>query len=150
VHAATIHGGTGWSTYAEHCAIRLERRIIPGETSATAVAEVQALCDTLRAARPTFDARVSLACAQPPSDLALDAPLTRAVIDAAQAQGLSGEVAGLWCWTDAALFNAAGIPALCFGPGDIARAHSAREWVEVAQLERATDVLEQVCASWGR
>jgi len=150
VHAATIHGGTGWSTYAEHCAIRLERRTIPGETSDSVLAEVQALCDAQHAMRSTFGARVSLACAQPPSDLAVDAPLTRAVIDAAQSHGLSGEVAGLSCWTDAALFNAAGIPALCFGPGDIARAHSAREWVEVVQLERATDVLEQVCASWGR
>jgi acetylornithine deacetylase len=150
VHAATIAGGSGWSTYAEQCVVRLERRTIPGETSESAIAEVQALCDTLQATRPTFAARVSLACAQPPSDLAADAPLTRAVIEAAQAQGLPGDVTGLWCWTDAALFNAAGIPALCFGPGDIARAHSAREWVEVAQVERATDVLEQVCASWGR
>jgi acetylornithine deacetylase len=46
------------------------------------------------------------------------------------------------------LFAQAGIPALCFGPGDIARAHSATEWVEVEQIEQATQVLEQVCASW--
>ena len=57
---------------------------------------------------------------------------------------------GLGCWTDAALFNAAGIPALCFGPGDIARAHSAEEWVERSQIERATQVLERVCSAWGK
>ena len=34
-------------------------------------------------------------------------------------------------WTDAALLNAAGIPAICFGPGDIALAHAAEEYIEV-------------------
>ena len=51
---------------------------------------------------------------------------------------------------DAALFAAVGIPAVCFGPGDIARAHSATEWVELAQLQQATDVLTRVCRAWGR
>jgi acetylornithine deacetylase len=92
----------------------------------------------------------SLTCAQPPLDLDLDAPLTGATIAGARAHGLEGNVAGLSCWTDAALFDAAGIPALCFGPGDIARAHSAQEWVESADIERAADVLEHICASWGR
>ncbi len=150
LHAATIHGGTGWSTYADQCTLRIERRTIPGELAVSVMQEVQALCDEIRASRPEFEATLSLACAQPPSDLALDAPLTRAVLSAVGAQGLSETVTGLACWTDAALFNAAGIPALCFGPGDIARAHSAEEWVEHEQLEQATAVLEQVCAAWGR
>jgi acetylornithine deacetylase len=30
-----------------------------------------------------------------------------------------------------------------FGPGDIAQAHTADEWVEVAQLEAATAVIER-------
>ena len=38
-------------------------------------------------------------------------------------------------WTEASLFSAAGLTALVYGPGDIAQAHAADEWVEVAQLE---------------
>ena len=41
-------------------------------------------------------------------------------------------------WTDAALLNAAGIPAICFGPGDIALAHAAEEYVPIDEIERAT------------
>ncbi|HEY7905552.1 MAG TPA: M20/M25/M40 family metallo-hydrolase, partial [Wenzhouxiangella sp.] len=49
-----------------------------------------------------------------------------------------GEPVGFW--TEAALFSQAGLPALVLGPGDIAQAHTADEWVAVAQLERAFDV----------
>lgn len=40
-------------------------------------------------------------------------------------------------WTEASLFSAAGYNALVFGPGDIAQAHTADEWVAIEQLERA-------------
>jgi acetylornithine deacetylase len=40
-------------------------------------------------------------------------------------------------WTEASLFSAAGLTALVFGPGDIAQAHTADEWVALDQLEAA-------------
>ncbi len=150
LHAATIRGGTGWSTYAETCTLHIERRTLPGETAQQTLAEVEAMIASLAAERPTFRADARLTTAQPPLDLAEDAPLTRVAVAAARARGLEGRISGLSCWTDAALFDAAGIPALCFGPGDIARAHSAREWVERSDIERAAGVLEHVCAAWGR
>ena len=39
-------------------------------------------------------------------------------------------------WTEASLFSAAGMTALVYGPGDIAQAHTADEWVSLEQLER--------------
>jgi acetylornithine deacetylase len=150
LHAATIAGGSGWSTYAERCTLQIERRTIPGESGAHALEEVQALCAALALTLPSFHAEATLVCAQPPLDLPINAPLTRMVAHAAGVDGVDAPIEGLSCWTDAALFDAAGIPALCFGPGDIARAHSAEEWVERSQIERAADVLEQVCSTWGR
>jgi acetylornithine deacetylase len=38
-------------------------------------------------------------------------------------------------WTEASLFSAAGMTALVYGPGDIAQAHTADEWVALEQLE---------------
>ena len=40
-------------------------------------------------------------------------------------------------WTEASLFSAAGLTALVFGPGDIAQAHAADEWVSLDQLQAA-------------
>ena len=42
----------------------------------------------------------------------------------------------------------AGIPAICFGPGDIALAHSAEEFVPVAEIVTATRVLTSVVSEW--
>ena len=39
-------------------------------------------------------------------------------------------------WTEASLFSAAGLTAMVYGPGDIAQAHTADEWVELEQLQR--------------
>lgn len=41
-------------------------------------------------------------------------------------------------WTEASLFSAAGLTAIVYGPGDIAQAHTADEWVALDQLERYT------------
>jgi acetylornithine deacetylase len=51
-------------------------------------------------------------------------------------------------WTDAALLNAAGIPAICFGPGDIGLAHAAEEFVPVKEIESATRVLTDLALRW--
>jgi acetylornithine deacetylase len=150
VHASMISGGTGWSTYPETCTLKIERRTVPGETGESTVAELQLLCDMVRESRPDFRASVSLDLFQPASDLPVTAPLTRALVDAARLESVPQVVEGLSCWTDAALFNAAGIPALCFGPGDIGLAHSAEEWVEVDEITKATAILERVCSTWGR
>jgi len=40
-------------------------------------------------------------------------------------------------WTEASLFSAAGLTALVYGPGDIAQAHTADEWVALDQLAAA-------------
>ncbi|MFZ5638610.1 MAG: acetylornithine deacetylase [Pseudomonadota bacterium] len=42
-------------------------------------------------------------------------------------------------WTEASLFSAAGLTAIVYGPGDIAQAHTADEWVALDQLERYAD-----------
>ena len=150
LHASMIEGGTGWSTYPAHCSLRVERRTVSGETGDSVRAEFETLCTALRAQRDTYRAEVTLELFQPASDLAVTAPLTQALIAGLQKESLPSPVEGLSCWTDAALFNAAGIPALCFGPGDIALAHSAEEWVETEQIHQATAVLERVCSAWGR
>jgi acetylornithine deacetylase len=42
-------------------------------------------------------------------------------------------------WTEASLFSRAGLPALVLGPGDIAQAHAADEWVAIGQLQQALE-----------
>jgi acetylornithine deacetylase len=149
LHASTISGGVGWSTYPERCVLRVERRTLPGETAHDALGEVEAACARVRARRPEFDATLRLETAQLPSDVAVDAPVARLVTEAAQAvTGARPGVEGLSAWTDAALLNEAGIPAVCYGPGDIALAHAAAEWVPTAEVEAVAAVLTDAARRW--
>ncbi len=47
-------------------------------------------------------------------------------------------------WTEAALFSAAGLTALVYGPGNIAQAHTADEWVALDQLQRVTESYQRI------
>ena len=47
-------------------------------------------------------------------------------------------------WTEASLFSQAGLTALVFGPGDIAQAHTADEWVALEQLEAYAGIVHRI------
>ena len=47
-------------------------------------------------------------------------------------------------WTEASLFSQAGLTAFVYGPGDIAQAHTADEWVALEQLQRYADSITRL------
>ena len=148
LHASTITGGAGWSTYPEACTLCVERRTVPGETTASVMHEVEMLLADLRRTDPTLSVTVS-GRGQLPSDVAVDAPLVRRLSNAsASVRGAAPAIEGLSAWTDAALLNDAGIPAVCFGPGDIALAHAATEYVPLTEIDIATAVLTAFAIDW--
>ena len=148
LHASLIEGGIGMSTYPDRCVVRIERRTLPGEKARDAVAELERACAAVRARRPELRYETRLELAQGPSDVAVDAPVVAALGRALDGAGIARRVEGMSAWTDAALLNDAGIPAICFGPGDISLAHAAEEWIDLAEIERATQTLTLLARSW--
>ena len=47
-------------------------------------------------------------------------------------------------WTEASLFSQAGLTAFVYGPGDIAQAHTADEWVSLDQLQHYTNTIQRI------
>jgi acetylornithine deacetylase len=148
LHASTIRGGVGMSTYPEECVLAIERRTLPGESTELAIREINDACAAVQANNPHLDARVTLTTAQLPSDVPADAPIVELLRGALQSEGVPVRVEGLSAWTDAALLNEAGIPTVCFGPGDIALAHAAEEFVPVGEIETAQRVLTALVKQW--
>jgi acetylornithine deacetylase len=148
LHASSIEGGMGLSTYPDRCLVRIERRTIPGENGADIRREMEQACARVRERRPEFRADIEVLFAQPPSDVSTSAPIVRALSDTLRDKGLSANLTGMSAWTDAALLNQAGIPAICFGPGDMALAHAAEEYIEVQEIHKATEVLAALARSW--
>lgn len=148
LHASSIEGGIGLSTYPDRCIVRIERRTIPGETAADALRELQSACERVRKDVVDFRADVDLLFAQPPSDVAPDEPIADAITTVLSRQGLDADPRGMSAWTDAALLNAAGVPTVCLGPGDMGLAHAAEEYIDTSDVERATDVLVALAEAW--
>jgi acetylornithine deacetylase len=141
-HAGLIRGGTAESVYPERCELVLERRTLPGEDADQVLAELREVLRGVEADHPDVDAELEVTLARPGTEVAPGAPLVQGLLEALEAGGLDARVEGMSAWVDAAFLNEGGIPAVCFGPGDIAQAHSAVEWCPVEEIRACADVLE--------
>jgi acetylornithine deacetylase len=136
LHCATVAGGTGWSTYAARCTLRVERRTLPGETPAQVLRE---LGDVAAAAGERATIREVLS--RSPLECPADSAVADAVRDAAaDVTGTMPEAAGVAYWMDAAIFADAGATTVNYGAAG-GGAHAAVEWVELDSVVRCARVL---------
>jgi succinyl-diaminopimelate desuccinylase len=134
VNVGKIAGGAQPNIVPDACVIEIDRRTLPGETENSVRREIAA---RLRAKR--LSAKISSFKLAPALPLETDArlPLVRQFLRAAnQTRPL-----GVDYFCDAAVLSAGGMPSVVFGPGDIAQAHTADEWISLAELERGKDLL---------
>jgi acetylornithine deacetylase len=148
LHAALLSGGSGLSTYAATSTVHIERRTIPGETEAQAVAEIQALVDALAAADADFHADLRPYFVREPFEVAEDAPIVRA-LDAAAARVLGRSPAhiGDTPWMDAALLQASGVETVVCGPAG-AGAHADGEWVDFESVIQLAEILREAAIDY--
>lgn len=137
LHAATLAGGEGLSTYAASCKLQIERRTIPGETEAQVLAELNALLD------PSINATIRAWFVRDPFEVARDAGIVQALHRATP----NSEFIGDTPWMDAALLSAAGIETVVFGPHG-AGAHASVEWVDLESVERVAAILAEVAVDF--
>jgi acetylornithine deacetylase len=124
LHASTIEGGVELSTYPDRCLLRAERRTIPGETEADVGEEARGLLGDAEG-----DARVTF-FREP-----FEVDESEEIVQLTSRHAGGPEVIGVPFWADSALFAAAGIPTVVFGPAGEG-AHAAVEWADVASAER--------------
>ena len=139
-----IAGGTATNIVPDDAWLLLDRRCLPGEDETSVLAELEGMlakhalddvrvewCSLEKAALSTPD--------EDPSVRSLQAVLREAALDPTPASVGFG--------TDAGVFSAHGIPGVVFGPGSIAQAHTANEWVAIDQVEAASAVFERLLAT---
>ena len=134
VNVGQISGGTQPNIVPASCRIAIDRRTLPGETEAGVRREIAAL---LRAKK--LSAQISSTKLAPALPLETDSKLPL-VQNFLRAAGQSRPV-GVDYFCDAAVLAAGGTPSVVFGPGDIAQAHTADEWISLAELERGKNLL---------
>ena len=148
LHAAMLSGGTGLSTYAPSCMVQIERRTVPGETEAQAVAEIQAIVDRVAAQDADFRATVRCFFARDPFEVAPAATIVHAVDRAVEkVLGRPAKHIGDTPWMDAALLQAAGTEAVVIGATG-AGAHSDCEWVDLESVFQLAEILAETAAEY--
>jgi acetylornithine deacetylase len=134
MNIARLEGGVAFNVIPKEARLTASLRPAPGADPAAMVEELRALAAPATIELPLFHP-------------------TFATRDLAAYRSLLGEIVDrpidLGFWTEAAVLSAAGIDAVVFGPGDIARAHKADERVPIAELHRARDAFVKVFEAHG-
>jgi acetylornithine deacetylase len=145
-----IEGGVGVNIVPERCAIEIDRRTLPREDPDAIIAQVTALAADLMRGRPDLHVECETPfLAERGLETAPDAAVVRALQSAISAVlGPDAPVVpeGVPYGTDATHLR--GIPCVVFGPGDIAQAHSADEWVDLDQVRASGEVLYRLMRSF--
>jgi acetylornithine deacetylase/succinyl-diaminopimelate desuccinylase-like protein len=141
VNVGSIRGGTQPNIVPDACEIALDRRTLPGETMNGVIAELRAFLKRQRLRAEVFDDKAAAPCW--PMETNPGAPLVKALLQHVKQHA----PAGVHYFSDAAIFARGGTPAVLFGPGDIAQAHTAEEWISVRSLNAATTILTRFLQS---
>jgi acetylornithine deacetylase/succinyl-diaminopimelate desuccinylase-like protein len=123
----TINGGSKTNIVPDHCEATLDIRVIPGE-------DPQRIINLIRQAAPDLDI-VHLGSA--PLYTNPDHPLV------AKLSSLGATPIGAPWFCDAAVFAQQGVASIALGPGSIAQAHTADEWIACDDLESGADFFER-------
>jgi len=149
VNVGIIHGGASANIVPERCTIEIECRPPPGEELAAAR---QRLVDHLA---HTVATRFPVAH-EPPYMAGPSMSDQHNGVLANHLCHVVGEVAGscrkvgVPYATNAALFAAAGVPSVVLGPGFLAQAHTAEEWVPLDQVRQTAEILYRFCLAFAQ
>ena len=148
LNVGRVAGGQAVNVVPDLCEFEVERRLLPGEDGR---AEVRACGEWLRA---RVGEGIEILVEEPYLvDPALDTPrgaeVVRAVSEAhASVLGRECSIEGAHYGTDGSKLALRGIETVVCGPGDIARAHTRDESVEVEQVETGARLYRELLARW--
>jgi len=153
INIGLISGGTAYNNVPHECTICIDRRMVPGETQDSCLAEIQQVLDQLASEDPDFKA--SMEIARPdwkwerikkrglnPAITSPDEDISQAVMRAHEtAIGSPVELGYTNGYMDMDfLVNDLGIPTVNYGPGDTVFAHTDHEKLDIDELLKATRV----------
>ena len=142
-----IDGGQSVNIVPDSCEIEIDRRLIPGETWDQAVERARAaVAAKLDPEGFEFEYPWGRMPALETTPGPWLDPLSKAVHEAT---GRAPELVGVPYGTDAGPLGEVGIPAIVFGPGDIAQAHTRDEWIELDQVASAVEAYYRIALALG-
>ena len=118
INFGEIQGGTKFNLVADHCLLKLDRRMLPGESAEDCLAEIRDLCRAVQAADgERFEIDVREVMHVDGAEIPPDAPIVQECRRAFhEVTGAEASIAATSGFEDAHFFIGAGIPVAMFGP----------------------------------
>ncbi len=132
-----VAGGSAPNIVPDACTITLDRRVVPGEDPAAVRPAVARVLEALQPA-VSFDQTPGLD--HPPCGTTRNGAWSAHIKQTLTDTGHRGPIVGAPFCTHAGYLDAAGVPAVVLGPGSPHKAHTADEWVDLAQVEAGVAV----------
>jgi len=139
VNIGVIEGGTAKNIIAGHCAFLVEWRAVPGELPDSFLGELQALLEEARQAEPRALLHLEPLRAEAGFSPGPSGPLLQRLSNL-----LPGQPMGISFGSEASRVASVAEEVIVLGPGDMQTAHSDRECVPIAELERWTETLKRL------
>ena len=145
-----FHAGQGPNTVPASARLTFDCRTLPDQSGAEVWNEIGKVAEGFARALPS-PARVIL---EPPfidtigMDVPADSPIVTAMQGVCRSFGIDAELVGVPFGSDATKMTARGIPSIIFGPGSIVQAHAADEFVRVADVTTAAEMLAELARAF--
>jgi acetylornithine deacetylase/succinyl-diaminopimelate desuccinylase family protein len=133
----TIHGGIATAMVPAACSVTVDRRLLPGQTGAQALGEVERSLGRLALEEDGLRASAELLMEIPSFELPPDDPLVRVVQRASVDAGAPARPVGGWtaACDGGYVMRDGGIPSIVLGPGSVAdQAHKPDESIELSEV----------------
>jgi acetylornithine deacetylase len=143
ISVGTIKGGAAPNIVPKHCEFQWQVRSLPSASPAEVPRDLTAFAEASllpRMKQATGEAAIDTET-QGSVPAFVAAPRSEAIALALQLSG-ADETHAVSYTTEAGLFEQAGCPSVVCGPGDIAQAHAADEFVSIEQLDACMALLQ--------
>ena len=148
LNVGKVAGGHAVNIVPDKCILEVECRLLPGEDGQQKLQNCEQFLRERLAGSVQLDFEDPY-LTDPPLETAPDAEVVAGLARSQQATlRLEREVAGANYGTDGSKLARAGIQTVVCGPGNIAQAHTANEFVEIEQVELATRMYRHMLAAW--
>jgi acetylornithine deacetylase/succinyl-diaminopimelate desuccinylase-like protein len=134
-----IEGGTKINIIPSSCRAEMDGRFVPGLPMDEILADFRRMACEYVGGEDRFT--ITKQETYPPLDCPPDAAIARKLLAICREANGQAAPLGVNYFADTGPFDQAGVQAVLFGPGDIAQAHTADEYIELDQLYQGTEIM---------
>jgi acetylornithine deacetylase/succinyl-diaminopimelate desuccinylase family protein len=141
LNIGTIRGGTAVNIVADRCVIQVDRRALPEEDPETILERIRAQLALMQKTGRIASHELRILKSGAPFQTSADSGLVRELAAACRSAGVEPKTEGAAWYSDAGPLADVCRELVVFGPGSIAQAHTADEFIDLDSLQKGSAII---------